>query len=86
MSGPAINVAAWHPEGAVRSRLFPIQVEPFGTNEVKISIDGVARIVKAHDLVVAMHEALDRFRKAAARGDDKKFMPGMDAYIEDCGQ
>lgn len=79
MTGPAINVPAYDPKGAARSRealhggqemvschieLFPIQVEPFGPNEVKITIDGVSRIVDAFKLGRAMNEALGRFRGA----------------------
>jgi hypothetical protein len=78
MVGPAINVAAYDPKVAgVRSHLtvqgkpenvachvelHPIQIEPFGTNEVKISIDGVGRIVDAFALTRAVNEALGRFR------------------------
>lgn len=80
MIGPAINVQAYDPKAAgfrdrqtvrgdfaqvaCHAELFPLQVEPFGTNEVKISIDGVSRIVDAFALGRAMDEAVRRFRAA----------------------
>lgn len=79
MYGPPINVAAYNPKVAGhRTRptvqggfenvachveLHPLQVEPFGTNEVKITIDGASRIVDAFALGRAMDEALNSFRR-----------------------
>lgn len=79
MSGPVINIPAFDPKVAgnrtrpslngsldtvaCHASMEPIQVEPFGQNDVKISINGVARIVDAFALTKAVNESLARFRQ-----------------------
>jgi hypothetical protein len=83
MNGPVINIPAYDPKVAgIRTRtslngsledvachayLEPIQVEIFGPNEVKISINGVARIVDAFALTQAINDLLLRYRRVVAQ-------------------